>query len=185
MNTEHQFLTMFRYEATPSDRQLVRTIVNSSKFFTPAEVEVAVQLVDERLAKGPASGYRFIFAERRGQTCGYACFGPIAATQASYDLYWIVVDRLHQRQGIGQALLDEVERLIQREGGHRVYVDTSNRDEYTPTRTFYERCGYRAEAVLSDFYAPGDSKVIYVKVFCPLESPEIRRQVWTGRTSEE
>ena len=176
---------MFRYEVSPSDRNLVRTIVNSSNFFTPAEVEVAVQQVGEWLAKGPASGYRFIFAEWHGQTCGYACFGPIAATQASYDLYWIVVDRLHQRKGIGQALLNEVERLIQHEGGHRVYVDTSNRDQYTPTRAFYERCGYRAEAVLSDFYAPGDSRVIYVKVFCPPEPPEIRRRASTGRTSKE
>jgi hypothetical protein len=29
---------------------------------------------------------------------------------------------------------------------------------------FYERCGYTLQAVIDDFYAPGDSKAIYGKV---------------------
>jgi RimJ/RimL family protein N-acetyltransferase len=34
---------------------------------------------------------------------------------------------------------------------------------YNRTRRFYERCGYREEATLREFYSPGDDKVIYVK----------------------
>ncbi|MCX5832942.1 MAG: hypothetical protein NTV99_00205 [Deltaproteobacteria bacterium] len=48
-------------------------------------------------------------------------------------------------------------------GGKRIYVDTSSRPLYEPTRLFYEKCGYRKEAVLKDFYAEGDSKFIYSK----------------------
>jgi hypothetical protein len=44
-----------------------------------------------------------------------------------------------------------------------VYVETSGRRDYAPTRAFYERAGYRPEARLADFYAPGDDKWIYVK----------------------
>jgi hypothetical protein len=44
-----------------------------------------------------------------------------------------------------------------------VYVETSSRDQYEPTRRFYLKCGYRVDAVLEDFYAPGDGKVIFVK----------------------
>jgi hypothetical protein len=44
-----------------------------------------------------------------------------------------------------------------------VYIETSNRPQYEPTRGFYLRCGYRIDAVLEDFYAAGDAKVIYVK----------------------
>ena len=40
----------------------------------------------------------------------------------------------------------------------------SNRHHYLPTRGFYLRCGYRQEALLKDFYAPGDDKVIYIKL---------------------
>jgi len=43
-------------------------------------------------------------------------------------------------------------------------VDTSQRAEYASTRIFYENSGYRLEALLKDFYAPGDGKAIYCKV---------------------
>ena len=48
-------------------------------------------------------------------------------------------------------------------GGTRIYIDTSGRPQYAPTRAFYERIGFRCDAVLADFYAPGDDRVIYVK----------------------
>ena len=48
-------------------------------------------------------------------------------------------------------------------GARRVYVDTSSRSQYEPTRAFYLACGYAREAFLADFYAPGDGKVIFVK----------------------
>ena len=48
-------------------------------------------------------------------------------------------------------------------GGRRVYVDTSSRDQYEPTRAFYRACGYAEVARLDHFYADGDGKVIFVK----------------------
>ena len=56
------------------------------------------------------------------------------------------------------------ETHIAARGGRRVYVETSSRAQYEPTRAFYLRCGYRVEATLADFYATGDSKVILIKV---------------------
>jgi ribosomal protein S18 acetylase RimI-like enzyme len=154
----------FRYEAAPDDRRALQELVESTGFFSPVEADVAVELVDERLARSEASGYHFVFAETGGRMLGYSCYGPIPATTASWDLYWIVVRKTDQRAGLGRTLLAESERLIQAAGGSRVYVDTSSRPQYEPTRSFYERCGYRKAAVLDDFYAPGDGKVIYLKV---------------------
>lgn len=157
---------VFREQVLPSDRESVRRIVDSTGVFHQAEVDVAVELVEQHLQQGAASGYYFVFAERGGQTAGYACFGPIACTASSYDLYWIAVDKSCQNQGLGRLLLEESQRRIEKQGGRRVYVDTSGRDQYLPTRTFYEKSGYRREATLADFYAPGDDKVIYLKVLC-------------------
>jgi D-alanine-D-alanine ligase len=154
---------IFRLEVQPDDRERVREIVESTGVFSPVEIDVAVELVDERLAKGPASGYHFIFAERAGHTLGYACYGPIALTAASFDLYWIAVDKKLHSQKIGQLLLAKSEELILAAGGRQIYIETSNRAHYMPTRNFYLRRGYRQEAILKDFYAPGDDKVIYVK----------------------
>jgi GNAT superfamily N-acetyltransferase len=153
----------FRCEVTAEDPHRVRGIVEATGVFSPREVAVAVELVDERLAKGPASGYDFVFAECAGRTLGYACYGPIAVTASSYDLYWVAVDKSCQGQGLGKALLEKAEQLIRQRGGRRVYIETSSRHAYAPTRAFYCRCGYSQEAQLADFYAPGDDKVIYVK----------------------
>lgn len=147
------------------DREHVRRIVESTGFFTPAEVDVAVELVDERLSKGAASGYWFVFAEREGRRIAYACYGPIACTLSSFDLFWIAVEQSSQGQGVGRILLDAAEQRMCELGGTRLYVETSDRAAYAATRAFYEASGYRREATLPDFYASGDHKVIYVKAF--------------------
>jgi len=78
-------------------------------------------------------------------------------------LYWIAVHPDFHRHGIGRRLIDKTESSIKETGGTRIYVDTSQRVQYASTRAFYESCRYRLEAVLADFYAPGDGKAIYCK----------------------
>lgn len=154
----------FRDTVNPPDAEHVRAIVHSTGFFSPEEVEIAVELVTERLVKGLESGYHFLFVEHHNRVVGYSCFGPIPGAQASIDLYWIAVHSDFRGMGIGKKLMVESERAIQRMGGMRIYIETSSREQYQPTRAFYLACGYKQEALLEDFYAPGDSKVIYVKV---------------------
>lgn len=162
----------YRYAVEPADRERVRALVAATGYFTPAEVEVAVELVDERLAKGPASGYYFVFAELADQVAGYAAYGPIACTESSYDLYWIAVHPDYQRLGLGRRLVVESERLIAAAGGTRVYIETSGKPQYESTRQFYRRCGYDLEATIAHFYAPNDAKEIYVKPLPPADSSE-------------
>ena len=147
----------------PEDGERVRRLVDITGFFHPDEVDVAEELVVERLQKGDASGYHFVMADHYGRLAGYACFGPIPCTAASYDLYWIAVHPDFQGRGLGRRLLTEAERRIKALGGSRIYVDTSQRDQYASTRAFYENTGYNLETVLMDFYAAGDGKAIYCK----------------------
>lgn len=152
-----------RYEVRPEDRETVRRLVESTGVFSSIEVDVAVELVDDRLKRGVQSDYRFVFAEQEGRTVGYTCYGPIALTTASFDLYWITVDKeLHGRK-LGRVLLERTEELIHEAGGRQVYIETSNKHQYAPTRGFYLRCGYEQAALLKDFYGPEDDKVIYAK----------------------
>ena len=153
----------YRYDLEPRDPDRIRRLVDITGFFSPVEVELAVELTNERLLKGEQSGYHFIMAEQYGRLAGYACYGPIPCTVSGYDIYWIAVHPDLQGKGLGRALLTETERLIASGGGTRIYVDTSQRVQYASTRAFYEGCGYHLESVLPDFYAPGDGKVIYCK----------------------
>ncbi|MEW6249771.1 MAG: GNAT family N-acetyltransferase [Planctomycetota bacterium] len=171
-----------RTEPRPDDLDTVRVMVAASGFFYRHEVEIAVELVRERLARGAeATGYYFVFAERAAaersaesasreratvpaaRPIAYTCYGPIGCTLGSFDLYWIVVDNAERGRGLGRLLLRDTEARIAQAGGRRVYVETSGRAQYEPTRRFYEHCGYVREAVLREFYGPGDDKIVYVK----------------------
>lgn len=154
---------VLRTDVRPADRDAVRRIIASTGFFSDAEVDVAVELVDERLEKGAVSGYEFVFAEREGRVAGYACHGEIPCTVGSHDLYWIGVDATVRGGGLGRLLLHEVERRVAAAGGRMIVIETSTRPQYEPTRGFYLRCGYDLAASIDDFYAPGDGKAVYVK----------------------
>jgi ribosomal protein S18 acetylase RimI-like enzyme len=155
----------FREEVKPEDCESVRWIVESSAFFSPEEVQVAVELVEERLRKGLESGYYFVFAEHEDRVVGYICFGPIPCTRGSYDLYWIAVHDDFRNHAIGRELLSKTLRLIEDLGGVRIYVETSSRLQYAPTRSFYCKHGFEQEAVLKDFYDHGDDKIVYSKTY--------------------
>ena len=152
-----------RYELQSDDPGRIRHLVEITGFFSEEEVDMAEELAQERLARAAASGYHFVLAEQYGRLVGYACYGQISCTLGSYDLYWIAVHPDIQGKGLGQKLLQETEHLIRDAGGNRIYVDTSQRLQYASTRAFYENAGYRLDAVLKEFYAPGDNKVIYCK----------------------
>ena len=140
-------------------------------------MQVAVELVDERLNRGLASGYYFLFGEDTvGETLGFSCFGPIACTASSYDLHWIAVHQSQRGKGPGRVLLAETEKMIMALGGTRLYADTSGRSLYESTRKFYRKHGYGEDAVLRDFYGPGDDKVVFrkslpVKALIPEQVP--------------
>jgi len=83
----------------PGDRERIRGLVVAAGNFNATEVETAVELADEALAKGDASGYFFLLLEEDGgerAVRGYACYGPVPLTVGTYDLYWIVVDPVAQ-----------------------------------------------------------------------------------------
>jgi len=154
----------YREEVFPSDVATVRALTSATGFFSQEEISVAVELVEERLAKGLRSGYHFFFAEHGGKVLGYTCFGPIPCTLSSFDIYWIAVLPAMQSKGVGRELLKRTEQKIKDLGGTRIYVETSARAQYQPTLRFYQRQGYSQEALLKDFYGPGDHKAVYLKI---------------------
>ena len=160
----------FLPEVTQADRIRVEAMTRSSDFFSSDEVDIALEVFDEYAKKGRASGYSWVFARNDGELVGYACFGPIPCTLSSYDLYWIVVDNNLRGHGIGKKLLAFSERQALQEGATRMYLDTSSRAQYDPTREFYHAAEYQVASVMDDYYAPGDAKVVFLKILnepCP------------------
>ena len=156
-------LVLRSYLKSGEDKR-IREITESFEDFYPQEVDVAEELANASIEIGPdKSGYHFLLYENNNEIIGYACFGPIACTKNSFDLYWIVIDNKYRTMGIGKKLLLETEEKIFNLGGKKIYVETSSRNSYYPTRQFYIKNGYKEEAILKDFYDDDDNKVIYVK----------------------
>jgi GNAT superfamily N-acetyltransferase len=148
----------------PSDIEKVRAILQSTNFFRPDEIKIAEELVEDA-EKYSQSGYHFFFAEEDKEMIGFTCYGPIACTLSSFDLFWIAVSSSSQNKGVGKQLLKITEDAIKEASkGTRVYIETSMKELYESTRSFYVKQGYRTVSVIYDFYAPGDDKVTYEKI---------------------
>lgn len=161
-----------RETITPGDVETVRRLVRSSGFFNAVEVLVAVELVRERLAHGEEeSGYRFLFADSRGRTAGYACYGPCERQPGWFDLYWLVVEDRLRGRGVGGMLLDAVALRARAEAARGLIVETSGTDLYAPSRGFYEAHGFRVERVVRDHYSLGDDMVVYHLPLAPGGAP--------------
>jgi ribosomal protein S18 acetylase RimI-like enzyme len=162
-------------------RNRIREILDATSVFRADEVDVALELFDETFAAGPArapydpgdgvANYEFVGSfSRDGQLVGYVCYGATPGTDRVYDLYWIAVHPQFQGEGGGSQLLDEVERRLRQREARLLVVETSSRAEYGATRHFYETRGYQSAAILADYYAPGDDRVIYTKRFAEAPS---------------
>ena len=140
-------------------RESLADLLGRTPEFSPDDVVVALELIDDALAGGP--DYRFLVDTEGGIAQGYVCFGATAMTEGTYDLYWICVDPDKKGRGIGRALVAEMEREIARDGARLVRVETAGSAEYAATRAFYERAGYEIVATIRDFYRSGNALVIY------------------------
>ncbi|MBN2546474.1 MAG: GNAT family N-acetyltransferase [Spirochaetes bacterium] len=146
-----------------SDIKEIESIVRSTGFFPEEEIKIAVELIEERLNKGLESGYLFNFLEIDNEVAGYSCFGPIPLTNISYDLYWIAVHNKYRGKGYGSCLLKYSEEYMKKQGAYQIYVETSSKKQYKPTRRYYKKMGYKKIAHFKNFYNLHDGKVIYYK----------------------
>jgi GNAT superfamily N-acetyltransferase len=110
----------------------------------------------------PDRPYYALGAEVDGRVVGWICWGATPCTVATWDLYWMAVDPEMHGQGVGTALLEEMENRLS-DKARLIVIDTSGRPDYAPTRAFYRARGYQTAAVVRDFYALGDDQVIFSK----------------------
>ncbi len=121
------------------ERAALVEMTRACGIFRPDEIEVADELLQEAERHGAGGQYQVLVAEQAGKTVGWACYGLAPMTDATFDLYWIVVAPAEQNRGIGRQLLDEVEQRVRAAGGRWILADTSSTAAYEPTRAFYRR----------------------------------------------
>jgi len=160
------------------DGPALRRLLEATDVFTADEVDVAMELVDG----GERDGYFFRVAEEDRQVAGYVCYGPALFSATSWDLYWIVVDPVGVRKGIGSELLAAAESAAAADAARTMLVETASKLSYAPSRRFYEKHGYAEIARVPDFYAEGDDKVVYAKRLDGAPAPPVAAAVAVGES---
>ncbi len=147
------------------DRASLEAMLSDTTVFYPEETVVALELIDIALGNPDQTDYYIYVYEEDGLVLGYHCTGKRPLTDGTYDLYWIVVAPGTTGKGIGSKLLVHAESFVKSENGRWLLAETSSRDIYEPTRSFYLKNGYPLVSSIPDFYAVGDALMIYGKKF--------------------
>jgi len=150
----------------PRDKSAVLGLIRATDMFTPAEVDVAEELMDIYLEKPDQRDYRVVVVENdRKEAVGYMTWGPTPLAEGAYDLYWMAVSPAEQGRGRGKALVRWLEDEVRLHDGRMIIIETSSQPKYHGTRQFYIDLDYREVARVPDFYRAGDDRVIYAKYF--------------------
>src|SRR6185503_3623749 len=157
----------------PSDRAQLIDILSQGAGFRSEEIACAIELLDAALAPSdgePAdqrdpddTGYeaRVAVADDGERVLGYACFGATPMTEATYDLYWLVVAENARGRGVGGALVAAVDAELKQRGARIIRVETSSLEGQGGARRFYEKTGFRLQGAIPDFYRQGDDLLVY------------------------
>lgn len=150
--------------ATEADGAQIQDITARAGVFSQEEIDSVPEMFNEYLEYGTeGDGYNFLVYREDDQVLGYAIFGYRDLTDGVYDLYWIAVDPNARRKGVGRALLTACEDAIRGLGGRIIIIETSGSPEYDATREFYVNSGCVNEAIIKDYYKPGDDLWIFTK----------------------
>jgi GNAT superfamily N-acetyltransferase len=148
-----------------TDAPVIEGILKKIEQFTPAEVEVAMELVNIAANNPAQTDYCVFVYEHGNKILGYYCVGRRPLTDGVYDLYWIAADPDSETKGIGRVLLGHAEDFVVENKGRWMLAETSSKDSYVATRNFYLRNHYTIVAQVNDFYSVGDSLMVFGKYF--------------------
>jgi GNAT superfamily N-acetyltransferase len=148
-----------------ADAGEVEKILNKIPIFSEVEVKVGMELVNIAASDIEQTDYNVFVYEEEGKIYGYHCTGRRPLTDAVYDLYWIAADPESKIKGIGRKLLQHAENFVLEKQGRWLLAETSSKKSYEKTRNFYLRNNFSVIAQISDFYAAGDSLIIFGKFF--------------------
>lgn len=161
---------------SPHDREAIAELVSRDGTFRPDEIACAMELVDAALGKAESNTYEILVAAEDapanaqgparplgGTVIGYVCFGATPMTEATFDLYWIVVAPEGRGRGTGGTLLRATEQHLTERGVVTLRIETSSQEGQGGAARFYRRHGYEQVGHIADFYRSGDDLLTFAK----------------------
>jgi ribosomal protein S18 acetylase RimI-like enzyme len=150
---------------TPADTPALVAMAAETGVFKPIEVQALQEVLDDYHSTYRTLGHVSVTGEREGAIVGFVYYAPAAMTDRTWYLYWIAVTKRIQAKGIGAAMLAHAENDIRSQRGRMLLLETSSLPHYDLTRRFYIKHHYQEVARIADYYAEGDSMVVFGKRF--------------------
>jgi hypothetical protein len=110
-----------------------------------------------------------------GHVIGVIGAKPIDGTDGSFGLSWTYLSLLHRRTGKAVRMLQWMIEIMQERDGRKVFVHaTDSRDPQTSEkvremRDAFQQVGFVEEVRQPDYYAPGESLIVYGLRLCAKE----------------
>ena len=148
---------------TDLDKPAIMQLLRNTPEFTPEEVDLAEEVIDDYLENSVKSGYFILVADLEPGIGGYVVYGTVPITADVWELYWFAVDNSIRGQGIGRKLWEAAENKMWEAGARLLVLETSSKSGYERTNLFYKRAGYEVVGLIKDFYMIGDDQITYAK----------------------
>ncbi|NDJ57571.1 GNAT family N-acetyltransferase [Enterobacteriaceae bacterium 4M9] len=103
------------------------------------------------------------FSAQQQGLVGIVYCAPEVMANDVWNVLMLWVSPSHQRQGVGQSLMNKVEQELINKQTRLLLVETSSLNDFSAARAFYSKQGFINEARIAHYYAPGEDKLIYTK----------------------
>lgn len=133
-----------------ADRELARV----------PEGEAASSAVESALAS-VSDEYRALVAEDAGEVIGVAVYGPVAGAVGTAKLHAILVTAAARMRGVAARICEHLASEVAREGVRLLVAELPDTGALRPGASLLERCGWREEARVPDFFADGIALRLY------------------------
>ena len=130
------------------------------EFARVPEGEAARSAIESALA-GPSEEYRAIVFEEQGDVVGIAVYGAVAGTVGTEKLHAILVTASARMRGVAVRLCDHVASELAAEGARLMVAELPDTPALRPGMQLLERCRWREEANVPDFFADGVALRLY------------------------
>ena len=100
------------------------------------------------------------------QVVGVTGYRDVPSTDGTFWLSWTYLDKAHQRQGFGKAMLLELIDKLRDLNGRKIFVKVSDYEDpedgkiYERALNVYQAMGFKEEVVSHDFFYEGESQTI-------------------------
>ena len=147
-----------------NERSALLGLAVSTGLFASEDAEGLLGRVLDSLAAGALPDGHTAVACREshgGPAIGWSYYAPDPYSEKVWNVWWLGVSPSHHGGGVGQAILANIEQVAAELGARVIVIETSDQAPLARARSFYQKQGYQERGRIPDFYAKGESKVIF------------------------